>query len=449
MKEKNQIDEIFQNRLRDSASEPPAFVWENVERALADKKRRRWAIAFWAVGSLILAGGATAFWLLKTEKGAAQAMISQPLAAIENAPQASLFSNENESEKRIGSVVFSTEKASANASGLSKKTNSFLIEKNGSESQILIEQKLASINAINNKSTENKQINTFFDLTQKREKETDENPFFIKKENWKLEPIDSKNNLFALKNSTSRELPKMKTFRARKRARACPKFGATGSAFLIEAWAGPSFALKELRPVLADAPNYANRRAASERSELSWNAGARAAFLFHRKFIVRAGFQYSQINETFSQRSPYWITIPPNASQTDTIIKYGELVQKTFNRLGFLDLPVTIGAELVGGQFGLTLNGGAAANLLFWKHGELLMPDNRTEKFSNAGIFRANAGLSLIGSAQVFYQINAKTRLFAEPYFQKILRPVTVSSYEIEQRYSTSGVQIGLSRLLK
>ena len=69
------------------------------------------------------------------------------------------------------------------------------------------------------------------------------------------------------------------------------------------------------------------------------------------------------------------------------------------------------------------------------------------DKLSKQDAFKVNAGLSLIGSAQFFLHIQPRTRLFAEPYYQRILQSVTKGAYPLQQNYNLIGLRLGLTKI--
>ena len=90
-------------------------------------------------------------------------------------------------------------------------------------------------------------------------------------------------------------------------------------------------------------------------------------------------------------------------------------------------------------------------NVLFWKKGSMLHPDyfEPAAFNTNTGFdaFKTNIGWSVQGSAQFFWHIRRDTRVFAEPYYHSILRPVTTTAYPLAQRYNMIGLRLGMSKL--
>jgi hypothetical protein len=91
-------------------------------------------------------------------------------------------------------------------------------------------------------------------------------------------------------------------------------------------------------------------------------------------------------------------------------------------------------------------------NVLFWKRGDILSMNDQPASFDPSDgeleVFRPRTGLSVSGSVQWFYHLKPRLRVFAEPYFRQVLRPVTLSTQPVEQRYGIGGIRMGLTKIL-
>ena len=201
-----------------------------------------------------------------------------------------------------------------------------------------------------------------------------------------------------------------------------------------------------------------------EDKDFSFNAGLRGSLLFGRHFLLRTGLHYEQMTEVFEFADPNYIKYLISVTQkivdgkpvviVDTIgVDYGENYIKTFNRYGMLDIPIEAGIELRQGRFGLSLNGGLSFNILFWKRGTILSPIGKPEVFTPGKqgaveVFRKRTGLSVEGSAQFFFHLRPRLRVFAEPYFRQVLKPVTLENQPVDQRYRIGGIKVGMTTIL-
>ena len=62
-------------------------------------------------------------------------------------------------------------------------------------------------------------------------------------------------------------------------------------------------------------------------------------------------------------------------------------------------------------------------------------------------VFRTNLGLSAIASIQWYWHLTPTFRLFVEPSYRQVLRPLTLSSHPVEQRYSLFGLRMGATKI--
>ena len=168
----------------------------------------------------------------------------------------------------------------------------------------------------------------------------------------------------------------------------------------------------------------------------------------HMERFEYADPNYKEVN--IRQRSVLingtWQTV------SDTSVSYGEHYTKTYNRFGMLDIPLQMGLEVRNRRSGVSLQAGASINVLFWKRGSILDMTEQPASFAPADgeieVFRPRTGLSISGSVQWFYHLRPRLRVFAEPYFRQVLRPVTIDSHPVEQRYGIGGIRLGLTKIL-
>jgi hypothetical protein len=258
--------------------------------------------------------------------------------------------------------------------------------------------------------------------------------------------------------------------RKKEQPRVCYDFSRHPSAWLIDVYAGPSLAQRSLTSRFDDQP-YLNQRLATERQSTAFNAGLRASLMFNSNFLVRTGLNYDQISEVFEFIDPAYtkyrieVTVLPNGmTHIDTVgVDYGENYLKTYNRYSMLDLPLLVGMEMRKGRSGFSINAGISANLLFETSGVIIDPQTHEparfgptpQKPKGIGpkstlsqdVFRANVGLSASASIQYYWHLSSHFRVFVEPSFRQVLRPVTVDNHPVEQRYSILGLRLGATRI--
>ncbi|MDX2135057.1 MAG: hypothetical protein SFV52_09730 [Saprospiraceae bacterium] len=241
----------------------------------------------------------------------------------------------------------------------------------------------------------------------------------------------------------------------------CHPFRGTKPVWMFDAYAGPSFTNKQLSTHDSSGQALLEERLASESRDWGFHAGLRASVVLNRHFVVRSGLHYEQFVEQFEYVNPNSIQVlirqttqiidNKPVTVTDTLdVLYGEEYTKTYNRFGLLDLPLEVGVEWRGRRSGLSLQGGASVNLLFWKSGNMLNEQLISEPINDItpAPFKDRVGLSIGGSAQWFYCLHPYTRLFVEPYYRQVIKPVSGPGYPLSQRYGFGGLRLGVTQVL-
>lgn len=448
------IDKAFQERLQHIAPPPPAFVWDEIERALR-KKRRRFLILLFAGG---LAGvGVLGYWMLRADQ-------SLPVAL--NNP---VVSNRN-------TGVVSTNDAAIAA----------IPDQPAQVSPPVFSDKLAG----------NHRLPTFDPHSAKAPPGTTQAQQTDTPQTVPKEPVAPANNHIKAEEVASSEVPDSKlaggqtitalplpfgpllrpadnigfkpgmvksnvTVRhAKKTVHNCYDFSKRPLVWMVEGFGGPSLAQRELVASPDDRP-YLNQRLNTEHPNVAFNAGIRTTLVLQGNFLLRTGLQYDQFTEVFEHIDPDYIKyiveiVNQGGHQTiDTVgVEYGEEYLKTYNRYGMLDLPLQAGFEFRKGRSGFNFNAGVAFNLLFWKRGAIISPDTGEPvyftpgKAGAANIFKTQSGVSASASVQWFYHLRPRLRVFVEPYFKRVLKPLTLPTHPVEQRYGIAGLRLGFSTIL-
>lgn len=258
-------------------------------------------------------------------------------------------------------------------------------------------------------------------------------------------------------------LPKAKPFLFKKKPRKkCYDFAQHPRVWLVDAYAGPSLPQRQLTASQSGFEDYLRQRHDTERMGWAFHAGLRGSLVFGQHFLLRTGLHYEQMTEVFDYADPDFVKVTivqftkfvDNLPVTviDTVVEYGEHHVKTYNRFGLLEIPLLAGAEFRAGRAGLSLQAGAALNVLFWKRGTILNTQGEPASFvpgpaQASPVFRRRAGWSATASAQLFYHLRSKVRVFAEPYYSRSFRPLTLASQPIAQRYTTWGLKLGVTRI--
>lgn len=499
----NHIDELLRERLHDATAAPPDFVWPRVEDEL--RKRRRRFLFFWLFGAGMVATASLGWWwhsagAQSTVSGNSAVVMDRTTEKSASTPEESALISATETPEKSktarNAVNNNTAEHTPETGTSASPTSGKQIKTTTKSPQIAtgkpaVLPEMMPVPAVSESTVEN---------VEKRTSETDPLP-----ETLPHVPVSGPTTQGASPVGTDYTAPMSVTARimqmtplhlhAQTRSRTHPRVFASSlkshgdlfpppvpiirknkketsncydfaqhpNVLLLDAYLGPSLTRKEMRTGPDNQPYLADRRK-TERRDWSFNAGVRASLLLDRHFLFRTGLHYDQINEVFEYIDPNSVEViirqttqiinGQPVTVIDTLgVEYGENYLKTYNRFGMLDIPLELGVELRNGRTGLSLNGGIALNVLFWKRGAILSPiDGRPAYFTpdngTVDVFRTHAGLSAIGSIQWFCHLRPRLRVFAEPYGRMVLRPVNIPNHPVEQRYGILGLKVGMTRIL-
>lgn len=233
----------------------------------------------------------------------------------------------------------------------------------------------------------------------------------------------------------------------------CPTIekNAAGNKTYVEAYAGPDYAFRSMSDTGNSA--YLQQRKESTAFSSAFSAGFRYTKVFNNGVSIRTGINYSQINErfTYSEGNIVQVVYIINAAG-DTIGSYtttGSRYKTTHNKFKTLDVPIVLGYELGNGRLHTNINAGVIINAYSWQKGEVLdgnlQPVNITTGKSNSPYqFKTNIGVGFIGGVSVYYKLNEKLHLMAEPYFRYNLTAASKEAITFKQKYNTAGLRLGV-----
>lgn len=238
----------------------------------------------------------------------------------------------------------------------------------------------------------------------------------------------------------------------------CPSLekDAAGNKKYLEIYGGPDYTFRSFSDTGNSA--YLQKRKESTKFKSGFSAGIRYTKVFNNSMSVRGGVNYSQINEkfTFAQGNLVQVTYIINASG-DTVGSYtttGTRYKTTINKYRSIDVPLVVGYELGNGKLHANINAGAIVNIYSWQKGEILdtalNPVNiTTGKGSSPYQFKTNAGVGFIGAVSVYYKLNDRIHVMAEPYFRYNFSPMNKERITLKQKYHTAGLRLGVRLDLK
>jgi hypothetical protein len=203
---------------------------------------------------------------------------------------------------------------------------------------------------------------------------------------------------------------------------------------------------------------YLQKRKESTAFKSAFSAGARFTRVFNNSMSIRGGVNYSQINEkfTYNQGNVVVVTYIIN-NNGDTIGSYtttGSRHKTTINRYRSIDIPIVVGYEVGNGKLHANINAGAVVNIYSWQKGDVLdtagNPVSITSgKGSSPYQFKSNAGIGFIGAVSVYYKLNDRLHIMAEPYFRYNFSPMNKEGITLKQKYQTAGLRLGIRLDLK
>ena len=215
-----------------------------------------------------------------------------------------------------------------------------------------------------------------------------------------------------------------------------------------EVYAGPDYAMKQYS---SNDPALVEKRKETQSIQWAYSAGARYTRVFSNGISVRAGLNYTQINEKFSYLQDNVVQliyiISPAGDTTDSYYVRGTRYKNTVNRYRSIDLPVSLGYELGNGRLRANINAGVILNLRSWQSGstidENLLPVNLNAA-NTVYQYKTNAGLAFTGAVSLYYRLTDRMHLLAEPYYRHNLSPISKEAGPVQERLRIMGLRLGL-----
>ena len=241
----------------------------------------------------------------------------------------------------------------------------------------------------------------------------------------------------------------------------CPSArGPIRNDIYIELYGSPDYARKTINNAVATDAAFLQRKDSTESMRLSYTAGFRLTKAIGENLLLKAGLQYSQINEKFSYRNenerrlttvitirtvvrPAGDTI---VRDTSTVEQIGYRVKTTYNRYRSIDLPLLIGYEWGNDNFKAAVSGGVILNIYSWQRGESLDTSYLPVAFNkgNGQTFKRNVGVGLYAGFSLLKKTGDRTELFMEPYFRYNISNMTNNKSMFNQKFQVAGINIGV-----
>lgn len=240
----------------------------------------------------------------------------------------------------------------------------------------------------------------------------------------------------------------------------CPPFKGGNTDWFVEVYATPELAFKSIENISAT-PQYLQKKDSSETMRLGYSGGVRLVKPITDNFLVKAGLQYTQINEKFTYRTENEVRTTTVISvrtiirgpgdtlriaDTSTVLQTGFKNNTIKNRYRSFDIPVTLGYQFGNDNLQFGVNAGVVFNISSWYQGVILDSSMTAVPIVKGGnsIYKNNIGLGLYGGFSILKRVGEDTQLFFEPYFRYNLSGITNEQSSFKQRFSLGGLSIGL-----
>jgi hypothetical protein len=242
----------------------------------------------------------------------------------------------------------------------------------------------------------------------------------------------------------------------------CPSVNPEGrNDWYLELYASPDYTFKSVQGGTASAA-YLQRKDSAESMRGGFTFGARVTKSLSEHLMIKAGLQFSQINERLSLRSENETrtvtvitirTITDNNGNTSTvtdtsrIVQVGYGVKTSYNYYRNIELPVMVGYEWSGEKLTTSINAGLIANLSSWYEGNTLAQNNElvsVKGTGNNGVYKTTVGMSLYGSVMFIKPWTDRLDIFAEPYLRYNLSNMGTSNLGFSQKFGAAGLSVGI-----
>jgi hypothetical protein len=241
----------------------------------------------------------------------------------------------------------------------------------------------------------------------------------------------------------------------------CPSArGPLKNDIYLEVFASPDYAKKTINNSGGN-DAFVKRKDSTESMRISYTAGLRLSKTVGDHMLLKAGLQYSQINEKFNYRTENErrvttvITIrtvvraPGDTAMvrdTSTVEQIGYRVKTTYNRYKSIDVPLILAYEWGNDNFKAAVSGGVILNLHSWAKGESLDTSYVPVPFDkNTGqTFKQNIGVGVYASLSLIKRVSEKAELFMEPYARYNISNMTNNKSLYNQKFEVAGINLGI-----
>ncbi|MEO7263832.1 MAG: hypothetical protein ABIW38_02915 [Ferruginibacter sp.] len=218
----------------------------------------------------------------------------------------------------------------------------------------------------------------------------------------------------------------------------------------LDFYAGPDYSMASYSDT--GNSNYKQLRQASTRTAFGFSAGVRYTKVFNNSMSIRAGINYSQVNEKFTYKQGNYVQvvyiINNNGDTTGSYSVSGTRYKNSTNVYRMADIPLAVGYEMGNDRIHVNINAGVIINVYSWQKGNVVDTSNNpvdiTTGTNSPYSFKTNAGIGFTAGASVYYKLNDRLHLLAEPYFRYNLSQANKPGITLKQKFNTLGIRLGL-----
>lgn len=472
MRENLPFDDFVKGQFNNYSADVPAHIWENIAAKRKSKPKGFWMMFKGAnlliLSLVLLVGGGASYLLLTTEKDKSS---NKNISSEKNIPSSQTINTSPGKNSSDKATTLSDQLTDVNNQSTEVNDKSTVKEKNITDgvSDKAVNSTTSNQNNFLTHSQRKAEIknadvieNTNTDINEKTSAITQINKEVTATKLFSPFKLDNARDLSGLKilNSQNVRLPDCPTIEK----------NAAGNKQYWEVYAGPDRAFENYKSYGDTASNnYLQKRKASTKFASAFSAGVRYTKVFNNGTSVRAGVNYTQVNEKFLYFNPneiknvtvittrIVIRAPGDTIYISDTLQYqqtGTRIKTTYNRYRNIDIPLVIGYELGNGKFHANINAGVIINIYSWYKGDVLdtlyQPVSITTGKGNSQYqFKNNIGVGFLGSVSVYYKMTDKLHLLLEPYFRYNLSPMSKENLNLQQKYHIAGLRAGLRIDLK
>lgn len=230
--------------------------------------------------------------------------------------------------------------------------------------------------------------------------------------------------------------------------------------WFLEAYTSPDIAFKSVTNNTAS-QQYLLTKDSSESMQAGYSAGLRLVKPITENVLLKAGLNYSQINQKYVYRTE-------NEVKTTTVITVRTIIRapgdtvivndtSTVQQIGFknntvynhyrsFDIPVTVGYQFGNGDLKFGINAGVIFNVSSWYQGVILDSTLATVALNKSGngVYKTNLGLGLYAGFSVVKRLSDDLHIFVEPHLRYNLSNMTSPGSAYHQKFSIGGLSLGV-----